>query len=74
MKTFRYERGHVAGSTMTVKELRLALSEFPDDMPVMAEWEGCHAYIERDKLVVATVGKGCAADECEALVIDVNGY
>ena len=74
MKTFRYELGHVAGNTMTVKELRDALAEFPDDMPVMAEWEGCHAYIEGSNFAVEKVGKGCAADDCDGLLIDVNRY
>jgi hypothetical protein len=69
MKTFRYERGHEAGKTMTVAELRAKLAEYPDDMPVLAEWEGVRAYVEPECFEVQTVSKGHAEDACECLVI-----
>ena len=37
-----------SGSTMTVKELRDTLSHYPDDMPVVATWEGVVAGITID--------------------------
>ena len=46
MKTFRYPGGHVAGQTMTVGELKKKLEEYPEEMPIFAEWESCRAYIE----------------------------
>lgn len=74
MKTFRFFRGDFAGSTITVKELREALSEFPEDMPVMVEWEGCRSYIDLANFSTYRVSKGFPADECEVLMIDVNNY
>jgi len=40
MKTFHHKVGTVACTTMTVVELKEFLSKFPDDIPVMEEWEG----------------------------------
>jgi hypothetical protein len=74
VKVFRYELGHKAGETMTVSELAAKLKDYPADMPVMAAWEGCYAYIDADMFFVEDVGKGHAADICACLVIDVNGY
>ena len=74
MKTFRYRLGHIAGQTMTVGELKNALAEYPDDMPVLAEWESCRAYIEKSNFEICVVGKGHHEDECDSLVIDVNFY
>ena len=59
---------------MTVGELRTALETYPDDMPVMAEWEGCHAYMESSNLYVRFIDKGHTNDRCHTLVIDVNKY
>lgn len=74
MKTFRYPLGHEAGKTMTVAELRAVLESYPDDMPVLAEWEGVQAYIKPDAFSVEPVSKGHKDDECRCLVIDVNRY
>lgn len=74
MKTFRYALGHVAGATMTVAELRELLTKYPDDMPVFAEWEGCHAYIEPEMFSVESAAKGFEADRCDCLVVDVNRF
>lgn len=74
MKIFRYPAGHKAGQTMTVGELKMRLSEYPDNMPVIAEWEGCHAYIEPEMFEVMSVCKGFKEDQCDGLVIDVNLY
>lgn len=74
MKTFHYDGGHEAGTTMTVAELRAKLAEYPDDMPVFAEWETCRGYMTPDDFAVERVHKGNPAEECDCLVIDVNGY
>lgn len=59
---------------MTVKELREALTLYPDEMPVMAQWESCNAYIERNNLSIERVSKGHEDDACDVLLIDVNHY
>jgi hypothetical protein len=74
VKTFRYKLGHEAGQTMTVAELCAKLAEYPDDMPVMAGWEGVRAYVRPENFGVERVSKGKPADECDCLVIDVNDY
>lgn len=74
MKVFRYKKGHVAGKTMTVGELRALLATHPDDMPVFAEWESCHAYAEPEMFSVKSVHKGMVADACDCLVVDVSSY
>ena len=74
MKTFRHQLGHEAGNTMTVAELREALSEYPQDMPVFGAWEGVFGYIEKDKFFVQSTHKGDRRDECECLLIDVEEY
>ena len=74
MKTFRYRLGHFAGQTMTVAELRAKLSEHPDDMPVMAYWEGQDAYIGQDCFKVKKVNMGYLDDECDVLSICVDIY
>jgi len=71
-KTFRYELGHEAGKTLTVGGLMEALAQFPSDMPVFAQWEGCHGFIGPENFSIETVTKGL--DECECLVIDVTQY
>lgn len=74
MKTFRYKLVHVAGQTMTVSELRDALAKYPPDMPVLAEWEGCLAYIEGENFSVREEHKGHEDDKCECLIIWVENY
>jgi hypothetical protein len=74
VKTFRFPLGHIAGQTMTVGELIKKLSEYPEDTPVFAEWEGCRAYVEPEMFEVARVSKGRKEDECACLIIDVNLY
>lgn len=74
MKTFRYPLGHEAGKTLTVGELMEALTDYPYDMPVMAQWEGVNAFVDNESFSVETVTKGHDEDKCECLVIDVNKY
>ena len=74
MKTFRYKLGHVAGHTLTVAELRELLERYPDDMPVLAEWEGTFPFIHPDNFRVEAHNKGTETDTCDCLIIDVNGY
>jgi len=71
MKTFRYELGHKALATMTVAELRAKLAEFPDDMPVLARWEGQRMPVGCE-FEVEGFSAGFDADRCECLVIDVE--
>ena len=73
MKEFRYPAGHSAGKTATVKEMREFLTRFPDDMPVMATWEGVWAYVDPENAEVEKVTKGNDADACKCLVFDVGG-
>lgn len=74
MKIFRHERGHEAGRTMTVAELKEKLSQYPDDMPVMALWEEVYAYIEPQNFDVEKVSKGNKEDECDCVTIWVEKY
>lgn len=74
MKTFRYKLGHEAGSTLTVAELRKQLEKYPDDMPVIASWEGVDAYVHPDHFYVSFVDKGNPDDACDCLVIDAERY
>ena len=74
MKTFHHGLGHEAGSTMTVAELKAALEEYPDDMPVFAEWEGVNGYIKKDNFSIENVHKGDKSEECRCLVIWVEAY
>ncbi len=74
MKTFRYKLGHEAGKTMTVAELKSELDKYPDQMPVMATWEGVTAYIESENFHTDYVCKGKAEDTEMCLVINVPSY
>ena len=74
MKTFKYELGHIAGSTMTVAELRDGLAAYPDDMPVFATWEGVNGYVDLRNASVQNVHKGTKSEACPCLVIDVEDY
>jgi len=74
MKEFRYAKGHKAGETMTVGELVEALSNYPNDMPVMAGWEGVCAYVDSANFEVVCVDKGHEGDQEECLVIDVENH
>ena len=74
MKVFRYERGHVAGKTITVAELRDLLSSYPPEMPVFAEWEGVHGYVDPEMVATENLNKGMVEDDCDCLIIDVGRY
>lgn len=74
MKTFHYELGHVAGKTVTVKELINILESFDGDMPVMATWEGVNAYIEKEDFSIERVNKWKKEEACDCVVIDVGHY
>jgi hypothetical protein len=73
-KTFRYKLGHEAGKTLTVGGLMEALTQFPYDMPVFAQWESCNGFIDVENFSIEKVTKGHEDDECECLVIDVTRY
>ena len=60
--------------TMTVRELREKLSEYPDEMPVFGTWEGVNGYITANCFEVEMSHKGCASEAVESLLIDVESY
>lgn len=72
MKTFRYPLGHVDMVTMTVSELREKLNEFPQDMPVLAEWEGTWNSFEPECFAAKRSDHWHQDDNCEVLVINVE--
>lgn len=72
MKTFHYPLGHVKGSTLTVGELQKLLSKLPDEMPVLAEWEGQLTFLTAENSEVAKYDAGTPEDECLCLIFDVN--
>ena len=74
MKTFHYQLGHESGSTMIVEELIAELSKYPKDMPVFGAWEGVNGFVTPDGFAVERVHKGNVCEECDCLVIDVEGY
>ena len=74
MKLFQDKRtGQVIGRTVTVGELKLLLNKYPDDMPVLAEWEGVDGYVPDDPLI-KSVKKGLGVDACDCLVFWVEQY
>jgi hypothetical protein len=60
-----------SGLTMTVKELRDELSKYPDDLPVIATWEGVGAGIRKENFT--TRFDNGYMDEMQ-LEIDVENY
>lgn len=74
MKIFHSARGHEAGKTMTVYELRERLNEYHPDMPVFGTWEGLCGYIGGGNFYVELIHKGDKSEECECLLIDVEGH
>lgn len=74
MKVFRNAYGHEAGRTVTVGEMKTALDEYPDDMPIMAEWEGVNAYVDPSEFGMELVSKGMDEDEEVCLVMPVENY
>jgi hypothetical protein len=73
MKIFRYDKGHEAGRTITVKEMKELLDKYPDDMPVLATWENIHTFIDGEFTTEAYTS-GFEKDRELCLVIDVNDY
>lgn len=73
MKQFIHKSGIIAGETMTVIELINELEKYGSELPVMATWEGIHAYITTNDFEIDTIQKG-SEDECKCLVIDVEHH
>lgn len=69
MKAFTYP--HMQITTMTVAELREKLAEYPDDMPVLFEWEGQR--IPAGPFTVEVFPKREHPDACDCLIIGVDG-
>lgn len=74
MKTFRYKLGHEAGKTMTVAELKEELEKYPDEMPVLATWEGMHTFFSPGCFEIKEWSTGNKEDVDKCLVIDVDQY
>lgn len=72
MKTFRYPKGHLAGEALTVGELKEILSSHPEDMPVLATWEGCLVFV--NKTEVDDITHYHEDDNCKCLIIDADDY
>lgn len=66
MKTFYYDHGAVMGATLTVGELKAVLANYPDEMPVLATWEGITTCFHADGVEVGQF----FSEDC--LVFDVN--
>jgi hypothetical protein len=71
VKAFRYPLGHVWRYVSTVGELMEVLRQFPEDMPVLAEWEGTHHAL-LDPKVAHDFHAGKEEDSCSVLVFDVE--
>lgn len=69
MRTFYYPRGHARFSAMTVAELRALLAKYPDDMPVMAEWEAHYVAVPSGEEGIFRDGNG---DDVPVLVLSAE--
>jgi hypothetical protein len=58
--------------TMTVAELREKLNEFPQDMPVVAQWEGTWNCFDAKNFLVQRSTGWHQDDNCDLLTIDVD--
>jgi hypothetical protein len=81
MKTFHYPLGHEDFSTLTVAELKEILSKYPDEMPVLATWEGiftpfCNEHYpnepEYNSIKVVTPDLWMPQDNIPCLIFDVD--
>jgi hypothetical protein len=71
MKTFHYPKGNIAKQVLTVGELLDALSRFPRDMPVLAEWEGQYMPLGA-RMITVPYGCGVPDESCECLIVDAE--
>jgi hypothetical protein len=79
MKTFHFELGHEDFSTLTVGELKAILDKFPDEMPVLATWEGIYTPFRAQRgaevyFEVVTPKHWLESDNVPCLVFDVDNY
>ena len=58
---------------MTVSELREKLNEYPQDMPVIAQWEGTWNHFTPESFRLGRHMYCHADDVCDVLIIDVEG-
>jgi len=68
MKTLKNKYSNTSYKTMTVGELREKLNSYPDDMPVLATWEGLFVQIDSACFSVSKVSH--IRHDC--VVIDVD--
>ncbi len=71
-KTFHTSNGYCKLTTLTVKELRGALALLPDDLPLIAEWEGTKHGIMPKNWDIEIYHAGNAEEKCAVLMIDVE--
>ena len=71
MKIFHYPLGHEAQRFLTVGELMAKLAEYPQDMPVLAEWESQRMPLGFN-ISKENYHCGIEAEACECLVLDAE--
>ena len=75
MKIFHYCHGAKSKQTMTVSELIDALSQYPNDMPVIPTYESVTGCFEPDEISVRKgYHTGVKTEACDVLLIDVERY
>lgn len=74
MKAFKDIVGDVIFETMTIAELRAKLAPYPDQTPVLGEWDGMLGAIQRDSFESKDVQPGESPNPCSALVIRIVSY
>jgi hypothetical protein len=62
------------GSTLTVEELRNILSQYPNDMPVLATWEGLHICLHPNSFEATDDISMLPENGGKVLVVDVDNY
>ena len=74
MKAFKYGAGQV--KTMTIAELRGKLNEYPQDMPVLASWEGVITPFRSapEHFDVVPYYGTDPNEKCDCLIINVDQY
>jgi hypothetical protein len=70
-KVFHHKAGHIARRTCTVAELRDYLSQFPENMPIVATWEGTVHGLSSPE-VWEDFDYDFEADKCDVLAFDVQ--
>lgn len=72
MKKLRSKVGHTQYETMTIAELREELSRYPDDMAVLATWEGIYTAFNVDNIDIDYIAHVHPDDAQNCVIIDVE--